>query len=295
MELVFLGTGCPSVSLERYGPAHLIRSGGQEVLIDCGSGVTQRLLQAGTHGAAIDLVVLTHLHSDHIVDLYQLIVSGWHQGRPNPLKVAGPDGTRAYVEGLLDLWGPERAQRLAHERRPNPKGLEVEVEEFGEAWFCDLDGMEIAAFQVEHQPVKQAFGFSFGAEGRKIVVSGDTRRCAAVIEAARGADLLLHEVFVHREMPPLEGRRSAETVAAVASYHTLSSEVGKIAAEAGVGALALTHFVPPQADRAALLAEVRADFKGPVVLGEDLMTIDLAARRLTYGQAHISLDIEARA
>ena len=110
-----------------------------------------------------------------------------------------------------------------------------------------------------------------------------------MIEAARGADLLVHEVFIHREMPVLPGVRSAETVANVAAYHTLSGEVGKIATEAGVKALALTHFVPPAAEREALLAEVAADFAGPIVLAEDLLRIDLTARRIAYAKAVLSL------
>jgi ribonuclease Z len=106
-------------------------------------------------------------------------------------------------------------------------------------------------------------------------MSGDTRPCEALIEAARGADLLLHEVFVHREMQPIEGRRTEETIAAVASYHTLSSDVGKVAASAGAKWLALTHFVPPDCDTDALLKEVKADFDGPVTVGADLMTLDV--------------------
>ena len=90
-------------------------------------------------------------------------------------------------------------------------------------------------------------------------------------------------------MPVVAGVRSAETVTNVASYHTLSSEVGKVAAEAGVGCLALTHFVPPSCDRKALLAEVAADFAGPVVIGEDLMTIEPATGRISYAGAVLSL------
>src|SRR3546814_9918456 len=78
MEIVFLGTGCPVVSTERYGPAQLILADGAKILVDCGSGVTQRLLAAGTPGRDLDALLLTHLHSDHLVDLYQLIVSAWH-------------------------------------------------------------------------------------------------------------------------------------------------------------------------------------------------------------------------
>ena len=90
-------------------------------------------------------------------------------------------------------------------------------------------------------------------------------------------------------MPVIEGVRTAETLANVASYHTLSDQVGKIAAEAGVGCLVLTHFVPPACDRQALLDEVAADFAGPLLIGEDLMTVDAANRQVVAGAAHIAL------
>ena len=289
MEIVFLGTGCPVVSTERYGPAQLVLGNDAKVLVDCGSGVTQRLVAAGTPGRALDALLLTHLHSDHLVDLYQLIVSSWHQGRERPLPVYGPPGTRRYVEGLMALWEPELSLRVAHEKRPSTEALKVEVTEIAAGEVLRFAGLGVRVVAVDHRPVRHAFGFVFEEGGQKLVLSGDTRRCEALIEAASGADLLVHEVFIHREMPVVPGVRSAETVANVAGYHTLSSEVGKIAAEAGVKALALTHFVPPAADRAALLAEVAADFAGPLVLAEDLLRIDLAARKVVYGQAMLSL------
>ena len=289
MEITLLGTGCPVVHTERYGPAQLVRHGGHAVLVDCGSGVTQRLLAAGLSGRELDAVLLTHLHSDHLVDLFQLILSSWHQGRDRPQRVFGPPGTRAYVDGLMALWRPELEQRIAHERRPSTAALEVEVTEIGPSEVLTLGELRAEAFEVDHRPVRHAFGFIFRTPEARLVLSGDTRACAAVVEAARGADLLVHEVFVHRELPVVAGVRSAETVANVASYHTLSSEVGKVAAEAGVGCLALTHFVPPGCDRKALLAEVVADFAGPVVLGEDLMTIEPATGRIGHGGAVLSL------
>ncbi len=289
MEIVFLGTGCPVVSTERYGPAQLILGDEAKVLVDCGSGVTQRLVAAGTPGRDLDALLLTHLHSDHLVDLYQLIVSSWHQGRDRPLPVYGPPGTRRYVEGLMALWEPELSQRIAHEKRPSTAALDVAVTEIAVEEVLEIGGLTVRVVAVDHQPVRHAFGFVFEGGGRKLTLSGDTRRCDALIQAARGADLLVHEVFVHREMLVVPGVRSAETVANVASYHTLSDEVGKIAAEAEVKALALTHFVPPAADRDALLAEVARDFAGPLVLAEDLLRIDLAQGRVAYGNAVLAL------
>lgn len=292
MQVTLLGTGCPVVSTERYGPAQVVRHGGTCVLVDCGSGVTQRLVAAGLTGCDVDALLLTHLHSDHIVDLFQLILSSWHQGRDRPQRIFGPRGTQRYVDGLMTLWRPELEQRIAHEARPSTVALEVEVTEIEDGRSLELGALAVQVVEVEHQPVKQAFGFVFApsaGSGPRVVLSGDTRRCEALIAAARGAELLVHEVMVHREMPVIEGLRTAEGLANVASYHTLSDEVGKVAAAAGVGCLVLTHFVPPACDRQALLDEVAADFAGPVVIGEDLMTIDAASRQITTGQAHLTL------
>ncbi len=191
----------------------------------------------------------------------------------------------------MALWASERAQRIAYEQRPSTKALEIEVEEVesGDApeTVFDLDGLTIAAFRVDHRPVRHAFGFVCEAPGERLVISGDTRRCDALAEAAQGADLLLHEVFIHRDMPVIEGGRTAAGVANIASYHTCSSEVGKIAAEAAVGALMLTHFAPPDCDRDALLAEVAGDFAGPVIVGEDLMAYDVGGRALIHSGARI--------
>lgn len=284
MKVTLLGTGCPQVDTGRYGPANLIRHGEAAFLVDCGSGVTQRLVGAGVSGRALDAVFLTHLHSDHLVDLFQLIISSWHQGRDRKPRVFGPKGTRAYVEGLMGLWDAELRQRIAHELRPSTAALEVDVEEFEDGWILEEKGVRVTAFAVDHQPVKYAYGFSFEAAGRRAVFSGDTRRCEAVVAAARGADLLVHECYVHREMKPAPGRTAAG-LANVAAYHTLSDEVGKVAAAAAVKCLLLNHFVPVRFDKEALLAEVARDYAGPVLIGEDLMSVDLVSGAIDYAGA----------
>jgi ribonuclease Z len=289
MRVTLLGTGCPQCDPERLGPASLVRSADRAYLIDCGSGATQRLVAAGCPGRTLDAVFLTHLHSDHVVDLFQLIVSSWHQGRGRAQRVFGPPGTKAFVEGTLALWRAELDQRIAHERRPSSAALAVEAAELAPGETVAEDELEVTAVAVEHFPVKHAFGFVFAGGGRRVVFSGDTRPCPSLAEAARGADLLVHECFVHGGMKPEAGVRTAEGIDAVASYHTLSSEVGKIAARAGVGILALHHFVPTRFDRAALFAEVRRDYRGPLVIGEDLMTIDATTRTIEHKGAVIGL------
>lgn len=88
--------------------------------------------------------------------------------------------------------------------------------------------------------------------------------------------MLMHEVLIHRELPIIEGMRSAETVTAMQAYHTVSDQVGKVASETGAGKLVLTHFVPPKFDKKSLLDEVRRDFDGPIIIGEDLMKLSVS-------------------
>src|SRR5215471_19345248 len=107
MRVTLLGTGCPQCDPDRLGPASLVQQGGRQLLIDVGSGATQRLVSAGSSGRALEAVLLTHLHSDHIVDLFQLVISSWHQGRNRPQRIYGPTGTRHYCDGLMALWRAE--------------------------------------------------------------------------------------------------------------------------------------------------------------------------------------------
>jgi ribonuclease Z len=167
-------------------------------------------------------------------------------------------------------------QRIDHERRPSALALQTEVSEINPGDEVAFGALRVRAVEVDHKPVRHAYGYVFETDEAKLVISGDTRPCDALVKAAQGADLLLHEVFVHREMEVVEGVRSAETIERVASYHTLSADVGKVAARAGAKWLALTHFVPPDCDTDALRDEVERDFTGPVTIGADLMTLDVA-------------------
>jgi ribonuclease Z len=281
LAFTFLGTGCPVASPLRAGPAHLVEADGARLLIDCGSGVAQRLVAAGRPGATIDALVVTHLHSDHVVDFYQLVVSSWHQGRARPWVVYGTPPAITVMRASYEAFAAERALRVAHERRPSAAGLDVEFHPLEPGKAVRIGSLAATPFLVDHAPVEPAFGLDLAAAGSRIAFSGDTRPCAALAEAARGADLLVCEIYVDREMIPAPGVRSAETVAAVRGYHMTPAEVARLAAEAKVGAVALTHLVPPAADRAALVAEVRAGFAGPVIVGEDLMAIRLPERTVT--------------
>jgi ribonuclease Z len=285
--VTLLGTGCPQVHAHRFGPASLVQTGAMSFLVDCGSGVTQRMAAAGVSGAGLDALLLTHLHSDHLVDLYQLVISSWHQGRARPQRIFGPSGTRAFAEATMEVWRKERELRIAWECRPSTAGLELEITEFEEGPIFDADGLRISAFKVDHRPVEQAFGFLFETAHARVAFSGDTTVCDRLVSAAKDVDLLVHECFIHREMGAR--MRSTQGLANVAAYHTLSSDVGKVAARTGARLLLLNHFVPVEFDRDALLREVGADFKGHVAIGEDLLSVDVPRRAIGYGGLRLGL------
>ena len=288
LAFTFLGTGAPPVSLRRAGPAHLVEAGPNSVLIDCGSGVSQRLVAAGHAGAKLDALIVTHEHSDHLVDFYQLVVSSWHQGRDRPWRVLAPAPALANMRGQYEAFARERALRIAFEKRPDATGLEVVFEELQEGPVSGLGALSIEAFLVDHRPVEPAFGLELVAGESRIVFSGDTRLTPSLEQAAQGCDLLVCEVFVDSQMPVVAGVRSAETVASVQSYHMTPAVVAGLASRAGVRALALTHLVPPGADTAALAGEIRAGgYGGSLIIGEDLMRVELPGRLLRWNGATI--------
>lgn len=286
LAFTFLGTGAPPVSLRRAGPAHLVEARGVRVLVDCGSGVSQRLVAAGQAGAQIDALIVTHEHSDHLVDFYQLVVSSWHQGRNRPWRVLAPAPALANMRGQYEAFARERALRIAFEKRPDASGLEVVFEELREGPVPGLGDLAVEAFLVDHRPVEPAFGLAFSAGESRIVFSGDTRLTPSLEQAAQGCDLLVCEVFVDSQMPIVAGVRSAQTVASVQSYHMTPSVLAGLALRSGVKALALTHVVPPGADTAALFAEVRAGgYAGRLIVAEDLMRLELPTRLLRWNGA----------
>jgi len=284
----FLGTGCPVPSPLRAGPGHLVSSGAARLLIDCGSGVAQRLVAAGHRGADLDALIVTHYHSDHIVDFYQLLVSSWHQGRSRPFVVHAPPAAITHMRSQLDAYADERRLRISHERRPSSIGLTVEFHELCAGKAIEIGALAAEPFEGDHRPVAPAFGLVLRSGGSRIVFSGDTAPVPSLVEAARGADLLVCGVFVEREMQAVPGVRSAETIAAVRSYHMTPGAIAAAASDAKVKALALTHVVPPHADGAALVAEIREAYHGPVILGEDLMSIDPLARTLAFPGLHLA-------
>jgi len=273
MELTLLGTGCPSVDHKRFGPSNLVSTKNTKILVDCGSGITQRLHELEVSSADIDALFFTHLHSDHAVDLYQLIISSWHSYRIKPWEIYGPKGTKKFVKKIMDAWADERKLRISYEARASAKAFDIQVIEFKSIGNIKIKDLSIKYFEVDHKPVKYAYGFCFTNKNKKLTISGDTRPCENLMKYAQQSDVLLHEVFIEGEILQINKMRTKRTLHNVQSYHTTSTQVGKVAFIARAKKLVLTHFVPTRFNKNNLKKVVKKDFGKDPVIGEDLMTI----------------------
>ncbi len=275
MKLTLLGTGCPSIDYKRFGSSNLVSTKKTKILVDCGSGVTQRLNQSGNSSVDIDALFLTHLHTDHVVDIYQLIISSWHSDRDETWKIYGPKGTKKFIDKIFLSWKDERKLRITYEKRKSTKALMYKVYEFNKEGSIKFNDLRIKYFEVDHKPVPFAYGFSFFNNKKKLTISGDTRPCESLMVNAQNADVLLHEVFIEYEMKKTSKLRTKKTIHNVKEYHTPSNLVGKVAKLSNCKKLVLTHFVPTKFNISKLKQTVRKDFGSEPIIGEDLLTIKI--------------------
>ena len=275
MELTLLGTGCPKVDFKRYGPSNLITTKSSKILVDCGSGVTQRLDEIKVSSAEIDALFLTHLHSDHVVDFYQLIISSWHSYRVKPWIVYGPKGTKKFVKNIMKTWQDERKQRINYEARSSTQAFKIIVNEFKKTGKLKIKDLKIVYFEVDHKPVKYSYGFNFFHKNKKLTISGDTRPCENIMKYGQLSNVLLHEVFIDGEIGSISKMRTSKTLHNVRNYHTPSNIVGKVAKLTKCKKLVLNHLVPTKFNETKLKKIVKKDFGKNPIIGKDLLKIKI--------------------
>ncbi|MGA1050804.1 MAG: ribonuclease Z [Ilumatobacteraceae bacterium] len=276
MEIVLLGTGSPIPDPNRAGPATLVSAGGEHYLVDAGRGVLMRLAASGLGAPALTAVLLTHLHSDHITDLNDVITTRWVMSlEPSPLTIIGPPGTQAVVDHLLASLAPDVAYRMAHHDDLDhaPK---VEVMEVLDG-HVELPGsVRISCAPTDHRPVEPSVGFRFDHDGAGVVVAGDTVPCDGLDRLCDGADALVHTVIRKDIIAQLPFQRIRDTL----DYHSSPEEAATTARRAGVGTLVLTHYVPPLPpgggdDWRDLAA---TEFNGRIEFGDDLHRVTLTSK-----------------
>lgn len=280
-SLVLLGTaGGPTPKKLRAAPSQAIVVGDRVYVVDAGNGVGRQLRLASLPLANLRHLFLTHHHSDHAADLVTLPLLAWASGLESTITLHGPPPIKRAVKAGLKAIALDIDTRIVDEGRADLRDL-IEVHEFrGDGIVLKDDRVTVTAARVEHPPIRDAYAYRFDGEGFSVVISGDTAPSGNLVRLARGANVLVHEVLVLDDdgiVSALGKPRGDPLVEHVLRSHTRFRDVGRIAAEAGVKTLVLSHLVPGDAsfDREAMLAEIRKSFSGEVIVGEDLMKLEL--------------------
>lgn len=257
----------------------LLRLGGKTILIDAGLGVTRGICDQGVPLTGIDLIFITHLHSDHYLELGPLLHTAWTAGLTRPVPVIGPQGLDHYWAGFCQSMAFDIALRIRDEGRCDFNSL-AQISTLGEGR-ADYDGITVRAMRNLHPPITDSFALRFEIEGSAVVLSGDTAYMPEMADFAGDADLLLHEAMLRPGVEALCARMTngdERLRTHILRSHTDAADVGRIAAQAGVRQLALHHFVPdgdPDFTDADWEKEVRKHWSGPLHLGKDGLVITL--------------------
>jgi ribonuclease BN (tRNA processing enzyme) len=278
-RLILLGTaGGPTPKRTRSGPAQVILAGDSAYVVDCGDGVARQAVRAGVPFQALRHIFITHHHSDHNADYGNLLLLFWASGLAHRVDSWGPPPLTRITELFLEMSKPDIDVRVVDEGRPPLGGLIHAHDIARPGLVMEDENLRVMAAQVQHPMVPVAYAYRFDAPDRSIVISGDTARSHAVVQLARGADVLVHEAFYPAAVEKMVvGRANAEPLRKhLLASHTSAEDCGRVAAAAGVKTLVLSHFVPaedpPISD--AMWAEAAGKyFKGRIVVGRDLMEV----------------------
>ncbi|MCB2107128.1 MAG: MBL fold metallo-hydrolase [Rhodobacteraceae bacterium] len=280
-RLVLLGTkGGPNVWNDVHVPSsNLLIYDGVPYLIDAGFGVTFRLLQAHVDLADLRYVFITHLHSDHSIELGPLLYNAWVNGLQHQVDAYGPAGIENLVAASWDANRFDIDTRIVDEGRSDPRKL-VEAKRFDEGVIMSGNGVKVSALRNKHPPITDSYALKFEFGSKSIVFSGDTTYFPPLAEFAKGADILVHEIMYRPwvEAKKKLGPSEEELVKHLLASHTVPEDVGRIASQAGVKKLVLNHFVPAPSREFPpdlWLKAVSTTFDGEIVVGDDLMEIPL--------------------
>ena len=273
LRITLLGSGVgPPVNLRQFGASTLVEAGGKQLLFDCGRGATIRLAQAGIPIGAITRLFLTHLHSDHIVQLPDLLLAGWvgPTGRKSPLEVRGPRGTRDMMAAMQETFGFDIHIRRDVDEKFPAAGISVLSHDIDEGVVLDEDGVKVTAFLVDHGPVAPAFGYRVDYRGRSVALSGDTRVSENLVKFASGVDVLIHEAVDAAALRAASANPALTE--RIIAHHTPGEQAGQVFARVKPHLAVYSH----APDSEALIAQTRTHYTGPLQGPEDLLVIDVA-------------------
>lgn len=262
ITVTLLGSGGgPNPNPKRFGPSILVQAGRQTLLFDCGRGATIRLAQLGMLLGAVRNVFLTHLHSDHVIGLPDLFLTGWGaQGRKTPLRVWGPAGTAQMMDYLQKAFEFDIRIRRDVDEKFVKEGIMVSSSDIKEGVIFEEDGVTVNAFLVDHRPIEPAFGYRVDYGGRSVAMSGDTRFSENLIKAARGVDVLVHEAIDPKEVRARLSKMAAtqEEIDNIVAHHITAEEAGVVFSRVKPRLAVYAHI-----SDADLITPARKSYSGP--------------------------------
>jgi ribonuclease Z len=276
LVVTLLGTGSPMPDPHRAGPSTLVTAGDEHFLVDAGRGVLMRLAAAGLGAGQLTAVLLTHLHSDHITDLNDVITTRWVTTfEPSPLTVVGPVGTRTVVDRIVASLEPDIAYRIAHHDDLEYGFTPVRVIEADDGVVELGTTARISCAPTDHRPVDPTIGFRIEHGGASVALAGDTVPCPGLDRLARSAGALVHTAIRKDLVEQVPIARLVDTL----DYHSSPAEAAGTAARAGVATLVLTHYVPafPPGAGDEWRELAAAHFDGTIEVGDDLHRIEILA------------------
>lgn len=253
---------------------------GQEIVVDCGLGVTRGVVDQGMCLEDVSLIFITHMHSDHFIELGPLLHTAWTAGLKTPVEIYGPAGLDVYWDGFLASMKADIDLRIEDEGRPDPRDL-VHIHTIDVGTVYNQGGLLVSAIRTQHPLLIDTFAFSFKTATTHVVFSGDTAPIDALVDFARGADLLIHEAMLEAALPALLariGNGGDKLMAHWLRSHTFAHDAAITATKAGVKRLALSHLIPP--DDPAYGPQdwqdaVADHWNGPLIVGHDGVRIEL--------------------
>jgi len=295
LHVYLCGTGSPIPDVSRAGPCIGVLAGNRAYVFDMGSGGMRKLGAMGFPIDRLESVYLTHLHSDHIDGLGELLLLAWvGGGRDAPLPVMGPTGTAEVVGGFNAAYRIDSTFRIAHHGIDvvNPAGFGGVASEIiipydlrGRKVVLDDGDLKITAIGVAHAPVEPAFGYRIDYKDRSVAISGDTTYHPGFVAASEGVDLMLHEALdpemvsvIQMQVEERGQANTARILADIPDYHASPEDAARAANHAKAAHLVLYHLVPPlplDLLGSVFLGSSRSEFRGPVTIGKDGMIFTL--------------------
>jgi ribonuclease BN (tRNA processing enzyme) len=279
-RLILLGTkgGPPLARYGRSNSATLILINDVPYVVDCGYGVSRQMIAAGINPGQTRYIFLTHHHSDHTLEYGTLLYQAWLSPKRPDIAAYGPKGLADMTSAAFDYQKLDIATRIADEGMQDPRSM-VRVHELqGDGAVMQNADVRVTCCRVRHPPITESYAFRFDARDRSIVISGDTTYSPELVRLAKGADVLVHEALYLPGVDQIVARAKNAPLLRehILASHTATEDVGRVAAEAGVKTLVLSHLIPgdePGITDAQWLEGVRKHFKGRAIVGRDLQEI----------------------